>query len=65
MIFGGVVDINSNERTNQIQTSYIEVPSLRQMSWEALNKFTHLRNHSAETLISEGIPSDLIRQLNA
>ena len=65
MIFGGVSEVVTNTRTNQIQSCYIQVPTLRQISWEAVNKHVDLKNQNPENLKAEGIPPDLICQLMA
>ena len=63
MIFGGVEDVASNRRANQVQTCYIQVPSLRHLSWKVLNHNFDLFTQIPEKLKEEGIPQDLIGQL--
>ena len=63
VIFGGVEDVKSNKRTNQVQTCYIQVPSLRHLSWRVLNNNFDLFTKIPENLKEEGVPQDLIGQL--
>lgn len=63
MIFGGVESVESNKRTNQVQSCYIQVPALRHLSWKSMNNFYDLHTKMPEKLKEEGIPQDLIGQL--
>jgi len=63
VIFGGVESVESNKRTNQVQSCYIQVPALRHLSWKSMNNFYDLHTKMPEKLKEEGIPQDLIGQL--
>ena len=62
-MFGGVENVEKNDRTNGVQTSYIKVPSLRHLSWQTINQNCDLFSKMPEKLKEEGIPPDLIAQL--
>ena len=71
--FGGVHDKEMIEddlpyehRINSVQTCYVKICSLKQMCWEAVNYYCQdLARKPKINLIEEGIPEDLISQLNA
>jgi hypothetical protein len=62
-VFGGV-DGTVGHRTNDLLSVWLSVPKLRDLSWEATNSSApNLAAVSAEELLSEGVPRDLVRGL--
>ena len=42
--FGGVTNLENNDRTNVVQSCYVKICSLKQMTWEALNHYHRLKS---------------------
>lgn len=61
--FGGVTNLENNDRTNVVQSCYVKICSLKQMTWEALNHYFDLKNKPMEKLIEQGIPEYRLRSL--
>ena len=37
--FGGVTDIESNKRSDKIHSLWFDIPSLREMAWQAMQHY--------------------------
>ena len=63
--FGGVTNMENNERTNMVQSCYFKISSLKHMAWEALLYYYDLENKPKELLREQGIPEFKLRSLCA
>ena len=61
--FGGVTNLENSDRTNVVQSCYVKICSLKQMTWEALNYYFDLKNKPIEKLKEQGIPEYRLRSL--
>ena len=66
IMFGGVDDIESNTRTSAVYTSWLRIPSLRTLSWEAVCHYRPgLASVPASSLVREGVPRDCVELLTS
>ena len=65
VVFGG--EGNDNAPTNAVYTAWLEMPSLRTMAWEAICQENEagMADMSADELLKEGVPADLVEKLGA
>jgi len=64
VMFGGVDDIDQNTRTNRVFSSWLSIPSLRSMAWEAVCHYQpSLANLPPAALLKEGVPRDCVEML--
>jgi len=63
-MFGGVDDLEQNTRTDKVFSSWLSVPSLRAMAWEAVSHYyPHLEMADPAKLVEEGVPRDCVERL--
>lgn len=63
-IFGGVTDIETNTRSDKLYRTWLTIPSLREMSWDAVNHYCrNLADESSETLLELGVPREFVSRL--
>ncbi|XP_059091748.1 kelch domain-containing protein 10-like [Tigriopus californicus] len=63
-IFGGVTNMESNTRSDQLYRTWLTIPSLREMAWEAVNHYCpNLADESSETLMEMGVPREFVSRL--
>ena len=66
VMFGGVTNVDSTTRTNQVFKIWLRVPSLKEISWEALIYYRpRLVDKSRSELLSIGIPPDFVKRVAA
>ena len=65
VVFGG--EGEDNAPTNAVYTAWLEMPSLRTMAWEAICQENEagMADMSADELLKEGVPADLVEKLGA
>lgn len=63
--FGGIVQAeNSSKRTANVYTSWLVIPKLKEICWEAvMYYFPKLRFYSEEKLLSFGLPYEFIKRI--
>ena len=71
VMFGGLVDNDNEEEdtvtpTNAVHTSWLTLPSLRSMAWEAVcHYWPEMSSLPASTLMKEGVPKDCVEMLDS
>ena len=66
IMFGGLDNIESNTRTSAVYTSWLRIPSLRTLSWEAVCHYRPgLASVPASSLVREGVPRDCVELLTS
>ncbi|XP_076058838.1 kelch domain-containing protein 10-like isoform X2 [Oratosquilla oratoria] len=64
-IFGGVKNLEANERTARIFKVWLRVAKLRDICWEAMCFYNpHLPHKSPAALLQMGIPQQIVEQLD-
>jgi len=64
LMFGGVDNIENNTRTNKVYSTWLKVPSLRSMSWEAVQHYIQDIGKIQPTALRElGIPEDCVKRV--
>ena len=65
VVFGGRDE--NYAPTNAVYTAWLEMPSLRTMAWEAIcqENGAGMAAMSADELLKEGVPADLVEKLGA
>ena len=65
VVFGGRDE--NYAPTNAVYTAWLEMPSLRTMAWEAIcqENGAGMAAMSADELLKEGVPADLVKMLGA
>lgn len=64
--FGGIVETenNSSKRTANVYTSWLTIPKLKEICWEAMMYyFSELQFYSEEELVSFGVPYEFIKRI--
>ena len=62
--FGGVTSVDSNERSDKVHSLWLNLPSLRDMAWQAiLHYLPDIGKVGLESLREAGIPFDLIENI--
>ena len=62
--FGGVTSVDSNERSDKVHSLWLNIPSLRDMAWQAiLHYLPDIGKVGLESLRESGIPFDLIENI--
>lgn len=62
--FGGVTDLEKNERTNEVHSMWVIIPTLEEMVWEALQYYIpSLHEMNSSDLKMCGIPVHLVNRL--
>ena len=62
--FGGVCSMDQKTRTNKLHSMWLEVPSLRDMAWEALLHYLpDVGDLPSRSLVLGGVPNDLVKSL--
>ncbi|XP_015111371.1 kelch domain-containing protein 10 homolog [Diachasma alloeum] len=63
--FGGIVETQNEmtKRTNDVHSAWLIIPSLSEISWEAVNHYYELRTKSKDELFDMGIPFKYIKRL--
>ena len=68
VMFGGMVEVEEEEDTvtptNALYTSWLTLPSLKTMAWEAVcHYWPEMSSLPASTLRKEGVPKDCVEML--
>lgn len=64
--FGGIVETenNSSKRTANLYTSWLTIPKLKEICWEAMMYyFSDLQFYSEEELVSFGVPYEFTKRI--
>lgn len=64
--FGGIVQTeNSSKRTANVYTSWLTIPKLKEICWEAMMYyFSELQFYSEDELLSFGLPYEFIKRIS-
>ena len=66
VMFGGVDYVEQNTRTSAVYTSWLKVPSLQTMAWEAVcHYWRNISSVPSSTLRKEGVPKDYVEMLSS